>query len=825
MATEQTACILCSRNCGLRVEIDGGRITGVRGDPAHPVSRGYLCQKAARLAYYQENADLLEYPLRREPGGEFVRVSWDEALADIARRLLQIRQRHGGRAFAFYGGGGQGNHLGAAYSRQLRLAMRSPFFYSALAQEKTGDFWVNGRLFGDQRCHITEDVEHADVALFIGTNPFQAHGIPNARDTLRALQRDPARLMVVVDPRRTETARMADLHLQLRPGTDAFLLAAMLAIIVRDGLQDPAFLAQRCSGFAEVEAALRQVPIEAFIRRADVPVADVERAAHAFAKARAACVRVDLGLQQSLHSTLNSFLEKLLFLLTGHFGKSGCNNFHSLFLPLLGHTDERDARCRDARTSRFGMHPIAGYHPPNLLPGEIDNDLEDRIRALFVDSANPLLTGANTAAYERAFGKLELLVVVDVAMTETARLAHYVLPAATQFEKWECTGYNLEFPDNAFHLRHPIFPPRAEALPEPEIYTRLLEAMGEIPRAFPVLERIAAGEPEATRHLLFLAALGARVAVQPRLWSHAASIAYRTLGRALRSPRASPARVPPAPAAPLLGLAIDLARRQPAAVRRAGHRGSNPLTLGASLFQALLDRPAGTLVTRHEFEDTWSFVRHRDRRIHLAIPEMLRALAALRDEPDPALARGGHDLVLIAGERRSYNANQIYRNSAWRKSDPDGAMRMHPEDARARRLADGSRAVCTSAAGEVEVTIEIDEALRRGVVTLPHGYGMRYQGGNPIGPQINRLTSTEHCDPVARTPYHKHVPVTVRPLSGLAEPAASGSTDNRAPAVPGPSGSIGIPVLAGLGGPSGAGPEVHPAGDPAPEEDVQHDQQ
>ena len=279
MTVEQSACILCSRNCGIRVEIDDARIRSVRGDDAHPMSKGYLCQKAARLQYYQDNADRLEHPLKRMPDGTFVRVTWDEALADIARRLRALRESHGGRAFAFYGGGGQGNHLGGAYSRQLVKAMRSRFVYTALAQEKTGDFWVNGRLFGDQRCHVTEDVEHAEVVLFIGTNPFQAHGIPNARDTLRDLKNDPARTMVVIDPRKTETARMADVHLQLRPSTDAFLIAAMLAIIVRDGLCDRSFLAQRCAGFSALEDVLRAIPIEAFVRRADVPLADVERVA------------------------------------------------------------------------------------------------------------------------------------------------------------------------------------------------------------------------------------------------------------------------------------------------------------------------------------------------------------------------------------------------------------------------------------------------------------------------------------------------------------------------------------------------------------------
>jgi hypothetical protein len=146
----------------------------------------------------------------------------------------------------------------------------SRFVYSSLAQEKTGDFWVNGRLFGHQTCHATEDVEHADYVLFIGTNPYQAHGIPNARDTLRDLQRDPARTMVVVDPRRSETAKQADIHLQIKPGTDAFLMLAMLSLIVREGLHDREFLSQHCQGFAELERELLAVPIADYVHRSEL---------------------------------------------------------------------------------------------------------------------------------------------------------------------------------------------------------------------------------------------------------------------------------------------------------------------------------------------------------------------------------------------------------------------------------------------------------------------------------------------------------------------------------------------------------------------------
>jgi len=760
MKTEKTACILCSRNCGLEVEVDDGHLTRIRGDAAHPLSEGYICQKAARLDHYQNHDDRLSHPLRRKSDGTFERVTWDEALGDIARRLLDVRAHHGGRAFAFYGGGGQGNHLGGSYGLQMLKAMRSRFYYNALGQEKTGDFWVNGRLFGHQTCHVTEDVDHADFVLFIGTNPWQAHGIRNARDAIKRLGDDASRTMVVIDPRRTETADRADIHLALRPGTDAFLIAAMLAILVRDGLVDRAFLEQHTTGYAELERVLREIPIDDFIERADVPVADVMATVRGLSSARAACVRVDLGIQQSLHSTLNSYLEKLLFLLTGNFGKRGANNLHTQLIPLIGHSSE-DSRA-NWRTSRHGMHGIGKIYPPNILPDEIDQTKDDRIRALFVDSSNPALTGADTAAYERAFAKLELLVVVDVAMTETARLAHYVLPAASQLEKWEMTGFNLEFPDQVFHLRHPLFSAHGESLPEAEIYTRLLECMGELPRRFPRLERIARLDRKAPAFGLLFGALGLAVAGHRKLWprttwmpasSYAPSILYRTLGPLL--PRGAAA------AAPLLPLAHIYALKHRKAVERAGHHGAG-LALGESLFQAILSGRSGTVISRHRTEDALSFIRHADRRIHLAVPEMLDALSALRAEAETI--RDEYPFVLIAGERRAYNANTIYRVPAWRRQDPDGALRMHPEDAKGLGLTNGARARCRSAHGEIEVTVAHYDAIRPGVVTLPHGYGMRYQGGPAAGPELNRLTSSAHCDPVARTPFHKFVPVSITKL-------------------------------------------------------------
>jgi anaerobic selenocysteine-containing dehydrogenase len=745
-ASHHNACILCSRNCGLLIETEGGQIKKIQGDPATPSSKGYLCQKAARLAHYQSHPDRLQQPLKRRPDGSFEAVSWDQALDEIAAKLKAIRTQHGGGAFAAYGGGGQGNHLGGAYMRQLLKAMGSRYLYTALGQEKTGDFWVNGRLFGKQTCHTTEDIEHADFVLVIGANPYQAHGIPNARDTLKHLHNDSARTLVVIDPRQTDTAKLADIHLALRPGTDAYLLAALLAIIVTEDLHNKTFIAEHCTGFAVVEAVLRKLPIETYVQIAGLELALVQQVARGFARAKSACVRADLGLQQTINSTLNSYLEKLLFLITGHFGQQGGNNLHTYLLPLLSDSDERKPGM--VRTARHNMFPIAGLYPPNLLADEINHEGENRIRALWIDSGNPANSVADTAALEAAFAKLELLVVVDVAMTESASMAHYILPAASQFEKVECTGFNLEFPENYFHLRAPLFEPLGQSLPEAEIYTRLLEKIGAMPRATGLLRAVARRSNPNGNFKPLLTVLAAHLALRPKWLPYAASLLYRSLQPSLGTL---------APAAVLLPLALGYAREHAAALRSAGHAD------GAALFRAILQNPQGIVLSRHQREAMWGLIQTPDRKIHLQIDPLLAELATL-PAALPGVLDDNFPLLLMAGERRIYNANQIVRAPGWRKQDPDGALRIHPDDAARYSLSHGARARCSTRYGSLEVTVDCDPRARIGFASLPHGYGMRFDSSAPIGPQLNRLTGREHCDPFTRTPYHKHVAVRVEPV-------------------------------------------------------------
>jgi len=748
MTTHPTACILCAENCGLEVEVEGRKLTKIKGDKSHPHSKGYLCQKAARLDHYQNHADRLTTPLKRNSSGGHDAISWEQAIREIASKLVALRAAHGGDCYAFYGGGGQGNHLGGAYANALRAAMGSPYFYSALAQEKTGDFWVNGRLFGRQTCHVTADVEAAEFVLFLGTNPWQSHGFPRARKVLKTLKKEPARTMVVIDPRRTETAKMADHHLQVRPGHDAHLLGAILGALVQEQWVDQRFLAERTDGAEDVLEALRQIPVNDWAERAGIAPDELWTVARKLGEASSATVRADLGIQQSAHSTLNSYLEKLVFLLTGNFGIPGGNNLHAYLVPLLGHSGDDGPRTRVT-----GAIPIGKLYPPNALPLEIDTDHPNRVRALWVDSANPLVSGADTEAYRAAMARLDLSVCVDVAMTETAQHAQYVLPASSQFEKAEATFFNLTFPENTFHLRHPLFSPLPGTLTEAEIYRRILVAMGDLPERFPVLERAARLHRRFPRSKALPTALAAVAKLRPKLAPVMPLVLYSTLGRTL--PRGMEA------AAVLWSASLFFATRHAEAMKRAGivDQGAG---LGEALFEAILTSPRGLVISEHSFADHTSMIRTANKKVALAIPELLTELEALNDEEGTS----EFPFLLQAGERRSYNANTILRDPTWRKSDTTGALRIHPDDADTLGVADGDTVEVSTHRGAVQVLVERCIDLQPGLLSLPHGYGLSHvdESGERVqtGPLINLLTDSRHCDPLTWTPYHKGVPVRVR---------------------------------------------------------------
>ncbi len=736
----RTACILCSINCGVEVKLDGPTITRVRGDKAHPASEGYTCEKALRLDHYQNGAHRLTSPMRRRPDGTFEAVDWDTAIAEVAARFQDVIDEHGGEKILFYGGGGQGNHLGGGYGSATRAALGIQFTSNALAQEKTGEFWVDGQLFGKSSCHTTGDYHHAEVSVFWGKNPWQSHGFPQARRVLKAIANDPDRTMIVVDPRRTESADLADIHLRPLPGGDAHLLAALLKIIANE-YAAVSWLADNANGFDELRAHLDSVDVADSCAKAGVSEAQVREAADVIGRATGGVsIFEDLGIQMAPHSTLNSYLEKLVVLLTGNFGVRGGMNLHTRFASLgSGGGGSRTERV----TPVTGHRLVTGLVPCNVIPEEIIGDHPGRFRAMLVESGNPVHSLADSRAMREALRQLDFVCVIDVAMTETAREADYVLPGASQFEKWECTFFNLEFPSNYFHLRRPVFEPLDGTLPEYEIHSRLCRALGAYDD-----ERLAplAGAAQAGR-TGYTAALFQFMVDNPDLGKLLPIILYETLGPTLTTPDG----VDAAGAAAVWGLAQQAAGFWDASIRRAGIDGDQ---LGDALFDHILANPSGIIFSSDDYDETMKRLLTPDGKVNLVIPALLEEFDGLAAEPAPVRPDDAYPFVLAAGERRSSTANTIYRDPSWRKLDKHGALRLSPADAERLGLIDGDRARVTTKRGDGVAVVEVTDTLREGHASLPNGFGL---GPDSVGVAPNELTSKDDRDWFAGTPFHKHV--------------------------------------------------------------------
>jgi anaerobic selenocysteine-containing dehydrogenase len=705
-----TACILCECNCGIEVRLgaDGRTFERIRGDKAHPASQGYTCEKALRLDHYQNGRHRLTTPMRRRADGTYEPVDWETAIAEVAAGFAGVRDTYGGATIFYYGGGGQGNHLNGAYASATRSALGSKYRSNALAQEKTGEFWVNGKMVGG---YTRGDVEHTEVAVFVGKNPWQSHSFPHARTTLKEIARDPNRSMVVLDPRRTETAELADYHLALRPGTDAWCHAAICDL-------DPDL---------------------------------VRRTARRIATASSVAVFEDLGVQMSLHSTLCSYLDKLLWLLTGNFANPGGQYVPTSVVALAGGGGSGPRPAAGRRSPVADALIISGLVPCNVIAEEILTDHPDRYRAMLIESANPAHSLADSPRMREALEALEFVVVIDVAMTETAQHADYVLPASSQFEKWESTFFNFEFPNNYFHLRRPVLEPLEGTLPEPEIHARIVEALGALDGVDLTPLADAAKHGRAGFGPLFLDF----IADHPELARLTPVILYRTLGPTLPDGAAS--------AALLWGAAHQCAMQSRPSLERAGFTGDGT-DLGEALFDAILDSPSGVTFSVDDHADSWQRVRTPGGLLNLHVEAMVEALAGLATS-DPPGADPEFPLVLTAGERRAFTANTIFRDPAWRKRDAAGALRVAAADAEAVGLADGDAAVLTTRRGRAHVVVEISPMMRAGHVSLPNGLGVTQTPGEAaVGVAPNELTSSDHRDPIAGTPYHKHVPARLEAL-------------------------------------------------------------
>jgi anaerobic selenocysteine-containing dehydrogenase len=767
-----TVCVLCSHNCGIRVDVRDGRITAVRGDERNPITEGYICNKAVTVDRYAHHGQRVEQPLRRRAGGEFERVSWDDAIPDIAAKLRRIRDQHGPRAIGLVGIGGQANHMDAPYASSFLRAIGSRRWFNAYAQEKTQHHLIDGWMFdASPTVFFHPDMEHARYLIVMGTNPRISNRGHNPNETFKALAKREDCTVVVVDPRETETTRGADRHLRVRPGTDAYLLTALAAVIVQNDLYDAAFLERRSIGFNEVRDVLARIDVEEMAARCGLDKATVVETATGLARAGGGAIMFDLGVEQTPFSTLISYLIRLNLALTGNVGRAGGNIFLEGILPP---TLSPGRHAEPERALASGIAAIRalgnfGMFSPSIVPEEIMLDHPERIRALIVEGSNPLLSYSDTGAWRRALARLELLVVIDPAFTETARMAHYVLPTPCGYEKWEIAAFPKRYPQIDTQLRPPVVPGPADALPEPEIYARLVDAMQVLDPLPEQLAALAQPETAEARALFLMTAMSMLPDLGERGINGESQLlfwAYRAIGHHF-----------PAPSLVAIWAQsqANAAERREAVLRTFGARwnDASPLDLGEEVFRRILAHPEGVEVACVDPADNLdAHLGYEDKRIRLApeamITELERAIATTPAvDPD-------YPFVMASGLRTRWTANTIQRDPAWRKArGPHCEINVAPADAERLGITKGDIVRIETRVGAIELPAAIDAKLAAGHCWMPNGFGVEYGQGvdAPLerqGANCNEITDAADRDPFTACPHHRYVRVRLVPAGGVA---------------------------------------------------------
>ncbi|MDX2300353.1 MAG: molybdopterin-dependent oxidoreductase [Xanthomonadaceae bacterium] len=443
------ACPLCEAICGLELQYQGENLVAIRGDAADPFSQGHICPKGNALLDLESDPDRVTQPLRRV-GSEWQPIGWDEAFALAGERLAAIANEHGNAAIGAYLGNPNVHHFGSiAYAPALLRLLKSPNVFSASSVDQWPHQLVNWAMYGHQFLLPIPDIDHTDYLLMLGANPVASNGslmtAPGMPKRLKALSQRGR--LVVIDPRRTETAQLANEHLFIRPGTDAMLLAALLQQLQQLGPARGEHLHGRVNGLEQALAAINALPMQHVSEHTGIAATDIARIAAELYRAPRAAVYGRMGLSTQRYGSLCQWLIQLLNLYTGNLDRVGGSLPNDAAMPITGPGTGAGHYAR-WRSRVRGLPEFAGELPVAVLAEEIDTAGAGQIRALITSAGNPVLSTPDGRRLERALGGLDFMIAVDIAINETTRFADLILPPASPLTQ---THYDLIF--NAFAVR------------------------------------------------------------------------------------------------------------------------------------------------------------------------------------------------------------------------------------------------------------------------------------------------------------------------------------------------------------------------------------
>lgn len=723
-------CPLCEATCGLDVTVDDGRVGVIRGDRANVFSRGFLCPKGTVLGKLHEDPDRLRTPIIKAGDGQWEPVGWPEAFAFVAGRYEEVVGSHGRDAAAVYLGNPNVHSLDNGLAvRPFVKALQTRNIFSAATVDQMPKHVACGYMFGHPATIPVPDLDRTDLIVILGANPYESNGslatAPDWPGRLEALRERGGRV-VVVDPRRTRTAANADVHLEIRPGTDAAFLAAVIHHLFAADLVDLGHLDGWVSGVDDVRAAMSPFSPESVVEHCGLTSAAVVELAELIAAAERAVVYGRIGTHTVEFGTLAAWAVDVLNVLTGNLDRPGGAMF-----PQAAHLPSR-RRPRPFQVGRWqsrvrGLPEVMGELPVVTLAEEITTPGQGQIRALFVVGGNPALTNPDAGRLAASLAELDLMVSIDPYLNETSRLADVILPPPSALER---PHYDLAFTTlsirNYAKFSPAIFDPAG-----PSEFDILV-----------TLTAIASGSgPDVVAGDL------ARAALEPQVVSAAGRLGVDAdeIRRQLDSwedPRLA---------------TLDLMLRT-----GAYGDGFDPDSDGLNL-ERLIAAPHG--VDLGPLEDRLAeALSTPSGRIELAPA----AIVADLDRLAASIGNGADGGLLLVGRRQVRTANSWLGNiEVLVRGRDQCTLHLHPEDARRLGVVDGGRATVASREGKLVVGVEVTPDIRPGVVSLPYGWGHDVDGvelgvaGRYPGVNANLLTSTERYDPLSGNAALNAVPVSV----------------------------------------------------------------
>ena len=710
VAIHQHSCTLCEATCGITVTTDGDRVVDIRGDAHDPVSRGYICPKATALADLHHDPDRLKRPLVKRDG-EFVEVSWREAFDLTGNRLRDIRARHGPDALGVYYGNPVAHNLGLMmFGIPLFRSLGTRNVFAATSLDQLPQMLAGYLMLGHQGMLPVPDIDRSDLFVCVGANPLVTNGslwtAPNMRRRLKALRERGGRV-VVIDPRRSETAVAAE-HVFIRPATDALMLLSLVNVLFEENLVRPGRLGEHLAGTGALRAAAAGYPAERTAGVTGVAAETVRELARALANTERAALYARVGACTQEFGGLATWLVLAANALTGHLDEPGGCMFTSPAIDLvaLAKPIGQTGSFAAYRSRVRGLPEFGGELPAVTMAEEITTPGDGQIRALITAAGNPVLSIPNGRRLDAALDQLEFMVSIDPYLNETTRHADVILPPTAQLER------------SHYELLLTVVSVRNWAKYSPAVFPRGAGQRHDWEICLELSGRLLGPDTPLARLLRRLGpAAGRRLGPESLI-----ALGLRTGPYGLRQPRG--------------GVSLRRLRREPHGV-----------DLGP-----LMRRLPRRLYTE-------------DRKIHLAPGEYLADLDRLRGRME-SWAPG--ELVLI-GRRQLRSGNSWLHNSERLvKGKPRCTLLVNPADAERYGLADGEPAVLSSAAGQIEIPVEVTDEMMPGVVSLPHGWGHGRPGvrlgvaSQHPGASINDVTDDQFVDQLTGTAALSGQRVTVR---------------------------------------------------------------